>query len=246
VAIVMAVTGVSCTGGLARQVTTTSPVLPGGSSSPSPGSSPASTEAQILARVSLDPDELQPGFAVGLITGGDQVEGEVTLDLCSATFPSESLRRNRLQLAAVDQSGNGLGLSTEAVLYKDEAATAQGFDELRSARDKCPENRFVQSSAPGVPPLKYRFEDRPDTDWPDVPGVTRLAFAFTITDEQGNAEHVVTAFLRRGRLLVGIYAFGDVPDAVLSPDVGGTEGLVERVAQRMTDVPSSVVSASVP
>ena len=244
-AVVLALAGAACTGGIARQVTTPSPVLPGGSTSPSPSQVPSGTDAQILQRVGLQPAELQSGFTVGLITGGDQVEGQITLDLCSAKFPSESLRRSRLQVAAADQAGNGLGLSTEAVLYKDEASTAQGFQELRSARDKCTD-KPVQSETEGVPPLTYHFESAPDAAWTDVPGVTRLAFQFTLTDDQGNTERAVTVFLRRGRLLVGIYAFGDAVDAVLAPDVGGVQGLVERIAGRMSDLPSSVVSASVP
>jgi hypothetical protein len=235
----------ACTGvGLSKRVTRESP--PGRpSTSPIRGQGQGVTDSRVLQQVSLQPAELQPGFTVAPITGGDQVEGQVTLDLCAATFPSEDLRRSRLQVSAVDQSGTGLGLGTEAVLYKDEAATAQGFRELRSARDKCPD-KFVQSGQEGVPPLKYRFERAPDTSWTDVPSVTRLAFQFTLTDQQGETAHALIVFLRRGRLLVGVYAFGEAVDLVLAPDVGGVEGLVERVAGRMSDVAAAVVSTSVP
>lgn len=197
----------------------------------------------MLQQVGLLPEEVQSAFAVTTISGGDLVEGQITLDLCAATFPSEALRRARRQVEVVDDSGNGLGLSTEAVLYKDGAATEQGFQELRRAKSTCPAT-FVQSETEGVPPLKYTFDPPPDGSWTDVPGVTRLAFAFTLTDMQDQTAQAVVVFLRRGRLLVGVYAFGEAVGIVLSPDVGGVEGLVERVARRMAAVPSSVVSAS--
>jgi hypothetical protein len=245
-AVVLSLALAACTGtGLSKRVITESPAGPPASSaSPTPGQGQGGSDSQILQQVGLQPAELHSGFTVAPIIGGDQVEGQVTLDLCAATFPSEDLRRSRLQVSAVDQSGTGLGLGTEAVLYKDEAATAQGFSELRSARDKCPD-KFVQSNQEGVPPLKYRFDQAPDTTWTDVAGVTRLAFRFTLTDQQDQTAQALIVFLRRGRLLVGVYAFGESVDLVLAPDVGGVEGLVERVAGRMTDVPASVVSASV-
>ena len=245
-AVVLSLAAGACTGaGLSKRVTTESPPgQPSRSGSPSNGQGQGGTDSEVQQQVSLQPAELQPGFTVLPITGGDQVEGQVTLDLCAATFPSEDLRRSRLQVSAADQGGNGLGLGTEAVLYRYEAATEQAFRELRSARDKCPD-RFVQGSQEGVPPLKYRFEPAPDTTWADVAGVTRLAFRFTLTDEQGQTASALIVFLRRGRLLVGVYAFGDV-DVVLAQDVGGVEGLVERVAGRMSDVAVAVVSTSVP
>jgi hypothetical protein len=245
-AVVLSLAAGACTGaGLSKRVTTESPPgQPSRAGSPSNGQGQGGTDSEVLQQVSLHPAELQPGFTVLPITGGDQVEGQVTLDLCAATFPSEDLRRSRLQVSAVDQSGNGLGLGTEAVLYKDEAATEQAFRELRSARDKCPD-RFVQGNQE-VPPLKYQFEPAPDTTWADVAGVTRLAFRFTLTDEQGQTASALIVFLRRGRLLVGVYAFGEAVDVVLAQDVGGVEGLVERVAGRMSDVAVAVVSTSVP
>jgi hypothetical protein len=246
-AVVLSLAAVACTGtGLSKRVTTESPASqPSRSGPPSNGQGQGGTESKVLQQVSLQPAELQAGVTVAPITGGDQVEGQVTLDLCAATFPSESLRRSRLQVSAVDQSGTGLGLGTEAVLYKDEAATEQAFRELRSARDKCPD-RFVQSNQEGVPPLKYRFEPAPDTAWADVAGVTRLAFRFILTDEQGQTASALIVFLRRGRLLVGVYAFGEAVGVVLAQDVGGVEGLIERVAGRMSDVAVAVVSTSVP
>ena len=76
-------------------------------------------------------------LSVHLLPGGDQVKGQATLDLCNQTFPSESLRVQRLQDVAVDSSGAGV-LSTEAVLYQNAAATKQAFKELRGVRASCP------------------------------------------------------------------------------------------------------------
>jgi hypothetical protein len=242
---VLSVAASGCTGvGLSKRVTTAAPrrSSPAGAF-PTPSEPSGGTDSEVLKQVGLQPDEVQSVFVVTTISGGDLVEGQITLDLCAATFPSEALRRARLQVEAVDDSGIGLGVSSEAVLYKDGAATEQGFQELRRAKATCPAT-FVQGETEGVPPLKYTFDPPPDAAWADVPGVTRLAFAFTLTDMQDQSADAVTVFLRRGRLLVGVYAFGEAVGIVLAPDVGGVEGLVERVARRMAAVPSSVVSVS--
>ena len=57
---------------------------------------------------------------------------EPTLDLCNGAYPSEHLRTARLQVADVDASTSShMSLSTEAVLYRNAAASEQAFAELR-------------------------------------------------------------------------------------------------------------------
>jgi hypothetical protein len=179
------------------------------------------------------------GVSVQLLPGGNEVSGQPTLDLCNATFPSESLRTARLQVAAV----NGLGdaqLSTEAVLYPNTAATAQAFSELKAAAAKCPSGP-VPSPA-GEPTVTTHFNPAPDPGWPSVAGVERLAYDFVTTDESGQTQHSVAVYLRRGRVLMGVYF--PRPDGAQSAVHGQTSiaGIVSVFATRMAQVPAAAVN----
>jgi hypothetical protein len=173
------------------------------------------------------------------IPNGDQVSGETTLDLCNGTFPSESLRTARLQVAAADDQGN-TDLSTEAVLYQNPAATAQAFTELKSVAASCP-NSPVQSPV-GEPTVTTKFNAPPDSAWAQVPTVDRLAYDFVSTDTSGQAQHSVAVYLRRGRVLMGIYF--PAPDGAQAAVRGQTtlEGITNIFATRMAQLPSSVVN----
>ena len=85
------------------------------------------------------------GDSVGLLQGGNEVTGQVTLDLCNGTYASEALRTARRQVDLTDQPGK-LWLSTEAVLYGRAADTAQAF--TRAARP-APRTARRAISAPG-------------------------------------------------------------------------------------------------
>ena len=96
----------------------------------------------VLGRLVVRQADVGATRTVLLIPNGN-VTTQPTLDLCNGTFPSERLRTGRLQVAVVDQAGTTL-LSTEAVLYRNPAASAQGFAELRKVRAACP-NSAVKS-----------------------------------------------------------------------------------------------------
>ena len=137
-----------------------------------------------------------------VIPRGTSVTDAPTLDLCNATYPSESERKARLQLAAVDQQGN-VAISTESVLYANAAATEQAFTELAKAAATCPSTPVA--SPAGEATTTTKFNPAPDGTWPQVTGVERRAFDFTTTDDTGQAQRSVAVYLRRGRALMGIY-----------------------------------------
>jgi hypothetical protein len=147
--------------------------------------------------------DLPSGFTPQVLPGGDQVTGQATLDFCSIEFPSETLRSARYQVAVYDSADQPL-VSTEAVAYQTPTATAQVFAEASGAPTRCP-TTFVPSRTPGDPPTKTVFGPAPDRAWPSVPGVERLAFDATRSDQQGHSDHEILVYLRRGRILVGLY-----------------------------------------
>jgi hypothetical protein len=161
-----------------------------------------------------------------------------TLDLCNGTFASEALRTARVQVTAFDGIATSL-LSTEAVLYTNAAATQQAFSELQSVAAKCPSTPVV--SPIGEPAAITQFNAPPDGAWAATPSVTRLAYDFVSTDELGSTQHSIAVYLRRGRVLMGIYF--PQPDAPqISVNGQNTiEKIVGVFATRMANLPASVV-----
>jgi hypothetical protein len=149
------------------------------------------------------------------------------------------LRSARLQVAAVDDQGNTV-LSTEAVLYSTPAATAQALAELRAVAAKCPSTPVT--SPVGEPTVTTHFNAAPDAAWPQTPTVERAAFDFNATDSSGQAQHSVAVYLRRGRALIGVYfAQPDAPQSELSGQ-SGMAGIVGVFANRLAQLPASVVN----
>jgi hypothetical protein len=217
----------------------TIPVAPS-TSVPQRGPPSASTDPNqsALQQLAVGPSDVGSGLSTGLITGGNQVVGETTLDLCNGTFASEDLRTARRQTAVADSSGD-IVFSTEAVLYQSPNGTAEAFTELRSTATGCPPT-FVQSPV-GETAVKTTFNPAPDGSWPATPTVERLAYDFTTTDQQGQSQHEVTVFLRRGRALLGLY-FSQPPPT--PPTIDGQTtipGIVTDFASRLAKLPAAAV-----
>ena len=225
---------------------TTPGTTPGATPSTTPGATPGGAalapsdpSASVLSGLVVTQSDVASTETVRPLPGGSEVTGQPTLDLCNASFPSESLRTARLQVAAIDDQGNGV-LSTEAVLYSNPAATAQGFAELKQAAARCPSGPVV--SPVGEPTTATRFNPAPDGAWPAVPGVERLAYDFVTTDDSGQTQHSVAVYLRRGRVLMGVYF--PRPDGAQPAVRGQTSmaGIVNLFATRMAQLSTAVVN----
>ncbi|HET9772619.1 MAG TPA: hypothetical protein VFS16_17115, partial [Acidimicrobiia bacterium] len=111
-----------------RDFSTPSPSAPSQSKDPSAG---------LLAQLIVTDADVGPTLTVAGLRGGNGLS-QPTLDLCNATYPSESQRTARLQVVAVDQTGE-TALSTEAVLYSSGAGTTTAFAELKAIAASCPD-----------------------------------------------------------------------------------------------------------
>jgi hypothetical protein len=230
-----------------RVAQTTIPTTPGLTpgqttpTSPSSPSTPADPATAALAQMVVNQGDVPSTVGVQPLVGGDQVSGQTTLDLCNGTFPSESLRSARLQVAVVDSQGD-TPISTEAVAYQNPAATAKAFTELKATAAACPSNPVV--SPVGEPTVATKFNPAPDGSWPQVAGVDRLAFDFVSTDGTGQTHHSVAVYLRRGRFLMGVY-FSQPDGAQIAVSNQTTiPGIVNLFASRMAAVPPAVANGS--
>lgn len=210
---------------------TTAPGNPGGPASSDPS-------ASALPGLVLKQADVARDITVQPIPRGDQVAGETTLDLCAATFASETQRTARRQVAAVDAQGS-TPISTEAVLYGTPNGSAQGFTELKTAAASCPSS---PKAGPNGDTVTTHLNPAPDASWPATATVERLAFDFTTTDQLGRTEHFVAVYLRRGRVLEGVYF--SAPDAPQPPVAGKTTipDIVGVFAARIAQLPAHVVT----
>lgn len=207
---------------------------------PTPSASPTPTDpaASALFGLVLHQADVTSTETVVPIPGGTTVAGGATLDLCNGTYPSESQRTARLQVAGFDVQATAL-LSTEAVLYAKPNGATQAFSELTATATSCPSTPVV--SPVGEPTVATQFNPAPDGSWPAVASVDRLAFDFSTTDSTGNTDHNVAVYLKRGRVLLGIYF--TQPDGAQQPVQGQTTipGIVNIFAQRLAALPASIV-----
>jgi hypothetical protein len=217
--------------GAGGQDLTPSPTAPSQSRDPSAG---------LRAGLIVNDADVGPALTVVGLQGGNGLTVP-TLDLCNGTYPSESMRTARLQVAAID-ARRQTALSTEAVLYSSGAGTANAFSELRATAERCPDGPV--ESPVGLPTVTTRFGPAPDADWPQVPSVERLAFAFDIIDDDGATDHSVAVYLRRGRALLGVYfSHADAPTAVVEGKTALGD-IVTIFAKRLADLPVSAVSTT--
>ena len=207
----------------------------GGGAAPAPADPDASALDGLVVRTA----DVAPAAVVVTIPGGQDVRGETTLDLCNGTFPSEAKRTARRQVQAVDVTLTA-PVSTEAVLYGHPADAGQAFSELRRVASHCPASPVV--SPVGEPTVTTRFSAPPDRAWRTTKSVERQAYAFTTTDDSGETNPGVAVYLRRGRVLMGLYfAQPDVEQIAIDGNTS-IPAIVGEFEHRMAALPASVVN----
>jgi hypothetical protein len=190
----------------------------------------------VLGELILRQSDVPAGDNVTLLRQGASLT-VATLDLCNGRFASETQRIARRQVALT--GGQGLLMSTEAILYRGRSAGAQAVGELQSVAAHCPSTPV--KSPVGDDTVTTKFRSAPDGLWPRTPSVQRLAYDFVTTDAAtGEAAHSVAVYLRRGRVLMGIYFAR--PDGAQDAVAGRTTiaGIVAVFEARLAKVPASV------
>ncbi len=202
-----------------------------------PASNGTDPDRGALAGVVVRQQDVGAGRPVLLLGSG---MSQPTLDLCNGRFPSEALRTARLQVVETDSTGSAV-FSTEAVLYHSPAAAQQAFAELRSVVAACP--HAPVKSPVGEPTVTTTFQAAPDTGWPQMPTVQRLAYHLDTVSGRTKSSSIAV-YLRRGRALIGLY-FSN-PTVRQSPVDGRAtiEGIVGVFAARLAALPSSVVDST--
>ncbi|MCU1450764.1 MAG: hypothetical protein JWP02_2934, partial [Acidimicrobiales bacterium] len=114
------------------------------------------------------------------------------------------------------------------------------FAELQKLAAECPSTPVT--SAQGEPTVQTTFAPPPDGAWPQTATVQRLAYDFVTTDANGQTQHSIAVYLRRGRALLGVYF--PHPDGAQPPVAGKTSvpDIVSVFAARLAALPDAVVN----
>lgn len=162
-------------------------------------------DAQRLAhQVELTRGDLPRGYGPNVMQAGDVVDGQVSLDLCGADFPSEARRRARHQVG-FEQVERARLVTSETVVYAPGGA-AQAMAELRAARRSCTGDP-TESLIDGVPAMAWQLTDVPlRPGWqPDT-----LALVVRGTPDGGNTLSATVIYQRRGDL-ISVLALHETP-----------------------------------
>lgn len=163
----------------------------------SQSTSSAQTSVQ-MSKLAVSAQQLGAGWTSQTMTAGDEVQGQVTMDLCGAEFPSESLRTARHQVILSSTSGERF--SNEVVLYRPGGAQ-QARTELLKAIATCPSGP-VEGTVKGEGMLIFKINTLPsDGHW--LPGT--VAVHGVVTDATGQSEDEVLIYQFRGDAMSAIY-----------------------------------------
>ena len=155
-----------------------------------------------MRAVALGDGDMPAGATLTLLPEGDQVAGQVSLDVCHQRFDSEALRTTRYQQLA--RAGDGTFIvSNENILYRSADDAAEAMREIRTAVVNCPA-AFVPPVVRGQPSLKFVYTDLTETEAGTMVN-DHVALAVHSEDRTGRAYDIVTVYQWRGRVLVTIY-----------------------------------------
>ena len=156
-----------------------------------------------LSSLVLRPAQVGSGYKRQKFEQGDQVDSQVTLDLCGQQFASEDLRTDRLQYGYARRKSD-VWMSNEVVRYQPGGAQ-QALNELRTAARDCPKRAMIGPVAGSVP---TRYRVRRINDSRLLPDSLALLVRETgVADGKSFDDTGVLVYQVRGDLLSGVYAF---------------------------------------
>ena len=155
-----------------------------------------------LSHVVLSQKQVGPGYKVGNFPFGSSFIGEPTLDLCAASYPSETQRTARLQVR-YSHKGGGVDVSNEVVRYASGGA-AQALKEVGAVAQACAAKSAVITNGT----LKETYSVSPLQD-PKLPaGAVVVKLTITVSKgKQHQTQTGVAIYQIKGDTLSGIYAF---------------------------------------
>jgi len=171
---------------------------------PTPGPSATTAgAAEVVEQVVLKARDLPKGSRVALIDGGDEVEGQVTLDECDFPFASESMRVARRQVGVSYPDDGASSYSNEVVAYDSTAHAELALKEWRAAVQACPEDEFRDSAVAGVPDVRTQLLEFHTLD--SLPVTNNTVARQLVTAKGGRSLYLSVVYEQHGALLDAHY-----------------------------------------
>jgi hypothetical protein len=170
------------------------------------GTGASTDDAALLKKVVLKPGQVGSGFKSSTIPGGTLVSGETTLDFCGASYPSESLRTARLQVAF--QRHGQTSIENEVVVYSPGGA-AQALQEVRDVAASCTSGPVPHPPA-GVSGLTRTVRVVDDPKLPKG-SVAILEYDTAVVNGRAESEGILWVYQARGNVLSAVYSYDVVP-----------------------------------
>lgn len=153
-----------------------------------------------------------------------------TLDLCSAQFDSELLRKERRQVVASKTGNPYLFLSTETVRYKNSAASEQALNEVKLSYSNCLKNGGG-TERDGVF-TKYEFLELPKIPDALVPASQRVLVHAKIGEGE-SARYLFGAYQYSGELFTGLYVVSPLDRPFTQDEISRWLEVAKVMAERL-------------
>jgi hypothetical protein len=155
-----------------------------------------------LSKLVLKPFQVAAGYKLTTFPFGNSFIGEPTLDLCGASYASETMRTGRLQVRYT-HPGKSVAVSNEVVTYAGTGAQ-QAIAEVAAVAKACARKPVVLSS--GTVTETYKVAPLTDPKLPAGSVVVKLQI--TATDGKKKVSQTgVAVYQVRGNTLSGVYTF---------------------------------------
>jgi hypothetical protein len=154
-----------------------------------------------MARYGFVSDDFASGWIVLPMARGTTLD-DPTLDLCSATFKSESGRQYRRQVSANKVGSPYLFLSSEVVKYKDKSAADAALAELISNYQACVKNKGGTERDGTF--VDYTFTPMPQSNLELVPESSRVLVRAQI-GKGVSARQLLAFYQFKGEMFTGLY-----------------------------------------
>jgi hypothetical protein len=170
-----------------------------------------------MARFGFSGDDFADGWIVLPMARGTTLD-DPTLDLCSATYKSESGRQYRRQVSVSKVGTPYLFLSTEVVKYKDSKALDVALAELKTNYEACVKNKGGSESDGTF--TDYTFTPLPISDAALLPEGSRVLVRAQI-GKGASARRLLAFYQFKGEIFTGLYV-------VKAGEVGFDDAEVKR------------------
>jgi hypothetical protein len=156
---------------------------------------------KVLNRYGFNNSDFSSEWYVVPMGRGTTLE-DPTLDLCSAQFDSELLRKERRQVLANKKGNTYLFLSTESVRYRTLVAAEQALSEVKLSYANCVKNLGGTERDGAF--TKYEFLDLPNLPANLAPASHRV-IVYAKIGEAETARYLFGAYQYQGDMFTGLY-----------------------------------------